>query len=105
MRRMNRTWLPILAGVLLGTLAWCVLAMLETPSFYRITVWVFGETSPKRLFGMPGYFCVHRAILLLMAGAGGGIGIVFSRWAHARSVLFLILTLAVIAIFAALGFH
>jgi hypothetical protein len=40
-RRTNRTWFPILAGVLLGMVVWCVLAMLESPSFYRLTVWIF----------------------------------------------------------------
>ena len=104
-RRTNRTWLPILAGVLLGMVVWCVLATLESPSFYRLTVWIFKETSPKRLFGVRAYYCVHRTLLLLMAGAGGSIGIVFSRWGYVKCVLFLIVTLILIATVAALGFH
>jgi len=103
--RTNRTWFPILAGLLLGMAVWWLLAMLESPSFYRLTVWIFKETSPKRLFVMPAYYCVHRTLLLLMAGVGGSIGIVFSRWGYAKCVLFLSATLTVIATVAALGFH
>ena len=101
----KRTWLPILVGVLLGMVAWFVFAMLESPSFYRLTVWIFKETSPKVLFAMPAYYCVHRTLLLIMSGIGGFVGIAFSKWAHAKCMFFLMGTLIVIAVFATLGFH
>ena len=101
----GRTWFPILLGVLSGMLACLLLANLESPSFYRLTVWIFNETSPKTLFTMPGYFCVHRTILLALAAVGGSIGILFSRWRKRTSFLFLLATLVVIALFAAVGFH
>jgi hypothetical protein len=91
--------------VLLGMVAWCVLAMLESPSFYRLTVWIFNETSPKRLFAMPAYYWVHRVLLLALAGIGGAVGIAFSDWTYARRIVFLLGTLIVIALFATLGFH
>jgi hypothetical protein len=101
----HRTWFPILFGVLCGMIAWCLLGMIESPSFYRLTVWIFKETSPKALFAMPAYYCVHRTLLLAMAAVGGSVGVLFSHWHKGKSVLFLLATLCVIAVFAALGFH
>jgi len=103
--RTNRTWFPILAGVLIGMLAWIFLTTLESPSFYRLTVLIFNETSPKALFVKPGYYCVHRTILLVLAAIGGSVGIAYSRWAYLKCLLFLFGTLVVIAVFAAWGFH
>jgi hypothetical protein len=31
----RRTWFPILTGVLLGMVAWVLLGMLESPSFFE----------------------------------------------------------------------
>jgi hypothetical protein len=85
--------------------AWVLLAMLESPSFYRLTAWIFQQTSPKELFAMPAYYCVHRSLLLMLAGIGGAVGIAFSHWAYPRCFVFLSGTLIVIAILATLGFH
>jgi hypothetical protein len=103
--RKGRTWFPILLGVLFGMISWWLLAMLEVPSFYRLTVWIFNEASPKALFAMPAYYCVHRTLLLALAAVGGSIGALFSRWRKRTAFLFLLATLLVIAAFAALGFH
>jgi len=86
-------------------IACVLLGMLESPSFYRLTVWIFNETSAKKLFAMPAYYCVHRTLLLALAAVGGSVGILFSRWRKRTSFLFLLAILAVIAVFAALGFH
>jgi hypothetical protein len=99
----RRTWLPILLGVLCGMIACLLLASLESPAFYHVTVWIFNETSPKRLFITPGYDCVQFAILLALAAIGGCIGVRFSRWRKETSFLFLLAILLVIAVFAALG--
>jgi hypothetical protein len=104
-RLKNSTWFPILLGVLCGMITFLLLAMLETPSYYRLTVWIFNETSPKALFAKPAYFCVHRTLLLTLATVGGSIGALFSRWRKGRSILFLLAILSIIAVFAALGFH
>ena len=101
----RNTWFPILTGVLLGMVTWMVLAMLESPSFYRLTVLVFGETSPKALFAKPAYYCVHRTLLLILAAIGGLVGMRFSRWARKTSLLFLLATLLVVGAFATIGFH
>ena len=82
-----------------------LLAMLETPAFYRLTVWVFNETSPKALFAMPAYYWVHRAILLVLAATGGLIGVLFSQWRKRTSLLFLLGTLLVVGVVASVGFH
>jgi hypothetical protein len=103
--RRGRTWFPILVGVLFGMLSWLLLTMLEHPSFYRLTVWIFDETSPKGLFAMPAYYCVHRTLLLALAAVGGSVGVLFSRWRKGTAYLFLLAVLLVIAAFAALGFH
>lgn len=100
-----RTWFPILAGVLLGIVMWLCLAALESPSFCRLTVWIFKETDPKNLYAIPAYYCVHRTLLLLFAVIGGSIGIRLSTWPIGKSALLLLSTIVVIAIFAAFGFH
>ncbi len=101
----NRTWFPILLGVFCGMVIFVLLAMLESPAFYRLTVLVFNETSPKALFAMPGYYCVHRAVLFILAGTGGLVGVFYSRWRKRTSLLFLLATLVVITVFAFSGFH
>jgi hypothetical protein len=103
--RKRRTWFPILLGVLVGMIACLLLAMVEAPSFYRLTVWIFNETSPKALFARPAYHCVHRTLLLALTAIGGSIGVVFSQWRKRTAILFLLATLLVVAAFAALGFH
>jgi hypothetical protein len=99
------TWFPVLVGVLGGLIAFTALAMLETPAFYRLSALVFSEDSPKALFAKPGYYCIHRTILLVLAALGGVVGIRFSRWPRTHSSLFLLATLALLAVFAAIGFH
>lgn len=105
LRRTNRTWFPILAGVLIGIVVRLVLAALESPSFYRLTVWVFDETSPKLLFREPAYYCIHRTLLLGMAGIGGLVGIAFSKWSYTRCIVLLSGIVIVIAVFVTRRFH
>jgi hypothetical protein len=97
------TWLPILGGVLSGMIACLVLASLERPAFYRLTILIFKETSPKQLFIAPGYDYVWRAVLLALAAVGGSVGVRFSQWRRTTSFLFLFAVLLVIAGFEALG--
>jgi hypothetical protein len=104
-RQTGRTWFPILLGALCGIIAFMMLAMFEAPSFYRIAVWLFKESSPKALFAMPAYYCIHRTILLVLAAVGGSIGVLFSQWRRRTSFIFLLVVLIVIAAFAAVGFH
>ena len=101
----NRTRLPILLGVLAGMIVWFLLMMLEDHPFQSLTVWVFSQKSGKALFAMPGYYCVHRTVLLLLAAMGGAVGIYFSQWPRKRAIFFLLSCLLVVAIFAALGFR
>lgn len=96
-----RTRLPILIGVLVGMLMWIVLASLESPSFYRLAVWIFDETSPKELFATPGYYWIHRTILLFLCTAGGSVGIAFSGWRWKKGIMFLSVILLAIAVVAA----
>jgi hypothetical protein len=99
----GRTWFPILLGVLCGMIAWMLLASLESPAFYQLTVWIFNETSPKKLFITPGYDHVQLAVLLVLAAVGGSIGVRYSRWRKSTSILFLLAMLLVIAAFDAMG--
>jgi hypothetical protein len=105
--QMNHTWFPILGGILGGMVVWIVPGMLElpNPAFYHLSVWIFNETDPKNLYAIPGYYWVQRAILLVLVSIGGGLGMPFSRWPYSKSILFLSVSLIVIAIFAALGFN
>lgn len=89
--------LPVLVGVIGGMVVWILLAALESPSFYRIGVWIFDEPSPKVLFVTPGYYCIHRTILLTLCLVGGGIGIAFSSMRKPNATLFLFCVLAVVA--------
>jgi hypothetical protein len=98
----RRTSFPILAGVLLGMVAWCVFANLESPSFYRLSVWILNETSPKALFAMPAYECLQRVLVLALAGIGGCVGIAFSNWPYTKCILFLSGILILMAVVATL---
>jgi hypothetical protein len=80
-----------------------LLAALESPAFYRLTVLIFNETSPKLLFVTPGYDYVQLAILLALAAAGGSVGTLFSRWRKRTCYLFLLAALSIIAAFDLLG--
>ena len=103
--KQGRTWFPILLGVLCGMIAFVFLAMIESPSFYRLAVWIFHERSPYLLFETPSYYCVHRTILLVLSAVGGSVGVLFSRWRKRTAFMFLSATLAIIAVFAAVGSH
>ncbi|MCA9108006.1 MAG: hypothetical protein KDA83_21540 [Planctomycetales bacterium] len=94
--------LPILFGVLAGLSSWVLLASIETPSLYWLSILIFGETSPKALFATPGYYCIHRTALLVMCAIGGGIGVGVSSMRKRTAVLFLFGVLAVVAVFAAI---
>lgn len=96
----SRPRLPILIGVLAGMLAWIVLASLESPSFYRLAVLILDETSPKALFAMPGYYWIHRIVLLALCAAGGFTGIALSRRRWSDGILLLSGVLLVIALVA-----
>lgn len=98
----SRTRLPILIGVLAGMLAWIVLASLESPSFYRLAVLIFDETNPKELYAIPGYYWIHRTILLVLCAIGGSLGIAFSGWRWLKGILFLSGVLLAVAIVAAI---
>ncbi|MCL4207467.1 MAG: hypothetical protein KJ000_33710 [Pirellulaceae bacterium] len=94
--------LPILVGVLAGMIGWMLLASLESPSFYWLAVLIFGETSPKILFTIPGYYCIHRTLLLTLCAIGGGVGVAMSSVRRLTAILFLGGILAVVATFAAI---
>lgn len=100
--RTNRTWFPILLGVLVGMFVWLVLAVLETPSFYRLSVWLTGKTSMKEI---PGYFWILRSALLFLACVGGLTGVCYSQWPKKIAVCFLLAILAVVSLFAIIGFR
>ena len=82
-------------------LTWFVVGSLESPAFYQLSVWIFDETNPKVLYATPGYYCIHRTILLVLCAVGGSIGIAFSRWRWTKAAAFLSGVLLVIALFAA----
>jgi hypothetical protein len=92
-----KTRFPILLGVLGGMLVWVLLF----PSFHFLEIWIFGESDPKSLAAMSGYYCIHRTILLFLCAIGGVFGIAYSQWRATMGVLFLICVLLVVAIFAA----
>jgi len=75
----------------------------ETPAFYRLSVVVFRETSPKALFATPGYRVLQDAILLAFFALGGSVGVLFSRWHKIKAILFLLATLLAIAFCQHLG--
>ncbi len=100
--RTNRTWFPILLGIVVGMFVWLILAVLETPSFYRLSVWITGKTSTKE---MPGYFWILRSVLLILACAGGFTGVFSSQWPKKIACCFLFAILAVVSIFAVIGFR
>jgi hypothetical protein len=104
-KKKRRTWFPIVFGILCGMIAFVLLTTVERPSFYRLTVLIFNETSPKALFAKPAYYCVHRTILLALAAIGGDIGVWFSEWPKTRSLLFLMVSISIVGVFAAVGFH
>jgi len=85
--------------------AWVGLASAESPSFYRLTVCILGERSPKELFATPAYYWIKWTLLVGLAAVGGSVGVSFSRWRARYALLFLLGTLLVLATFAAIGFH
>jgi hypothetical protein len=96
-----RTWFPILLGVVCGMIALCLLSEHEPTVFYRLTAWMFDETPPvKRIEPRTVHFTLF---MLTLAAIGGSIGVLFSRWRKRTAFLFLLATLVVIAVFAALG--
>jgi hypothetical protein len=99
----GRTWFPILLGVLCGLIALCLFAKHEPPAFYRLTAWMFNETPPCKVIEPR---TVHFTLFMLtLAAVGGSIGVQLSRWRKSTAFLFLLATLGVIAVFAALGAH
>ncbi len=101
----NCTNFPIMLGVLCGMLVWIVLALIEAPSFYTISVRIFNEPIPKVLFSKPGDCWVHRGLLMILALMGGSLGVMFSQWPKKKSIIFLLAILVIITIFAAIGFR
>ena len=98
----QRTWFPILLGVLIGMILCMLLANIERTSFYRLSAYILKETCPKKLFAMPAYYWIQRSVLLSLAAIGGSIGIIFSQWPKEKSFLFLMATILVIAVFSVL---
>jgi hypothetical protein len=92
--------LPILIGVLAGMVSWLVLASLEYPSFYILAQWIFGDGDSKTLYVTPGYYCIHRTILLVLCGVGGSMGIAYSRGRTWAGILFLSGVLIIVGAFA-----
>lgn len=101
----NRTWFPILLGVLTGMFLWLILTFMETPSFYRLSILITGKTSPKELFSVPGYYWIHRSVLLILALIGGSFGVLYSRWPRKASLFFLSTILVLLGIISAFGFQ
>ena len=100
-RRSGRVF-PILVGFLFGLACWVAWASVESPSFYSLGVLVFGDQSPKSLFATPGYYCLHRTLLLLLAVIGGIAGMAISRKWDREAILWLLGLVLVAAVFASL---
>lgn len=100
-RRSGSTWLPIATGVLGGMLIWLVLV--STPTFNLIIHWIYGDMSSKSYVAE--YYWILRSALLLMVIIGGGIGTHYSTWPKAKSIMFFLGTVIVVATFAVLGFR
>ena len=91
--------LPILLGVFLGMFA-CILI---TPIVERpLSELIFGVPPGKQAWATPGYYCIHRTILLTLSTAGGTIGVFVSPMRKRYSVGMLLALLVVVAIFASL---
>ena len=97
--RMRSPRLPILLGVFLGMVAWIVVTpIVERP----LSELIFGVPPGKQAWATPGYYCIHRTILLALAAVGGTIGVFVSPMRRRYSVGLLFALLVVIAIFAAM---
>src|ERR1017187_3780240 len=99
----NRTWLPILIGILSGYLVWGILAALDSLTHYQLVGSVFGIIPPGEHKATPFYFWVLRIFLLIMAAIGGFAGMRFSSWPYPKSGFLLFWLLVVTAIFAVMG--
>jgi hypothetical protein len=73
----------------------------EPPFFYQLTARVFNEAPPVKIIEPRS---VHFTLFMLtLAAIGGSIGILFSQRRKRTAILFLLATLAVIAVFSAVG--
>jgi hypothetical protein len=91
--------LPILLGVFLGMVAWMfVVPIVERP----VSELIFGVPPGKQAWATPGYYCIHRTLLLLLSAAGGTIGLFLSPMRKRYAILMLVGLLAVIAVVATL---
>jgi hypothetical protein len=101
--KMNRTWFPILCGVLGGLLTCLIFVMLDQnrPPFYQFTGWLLNETHPTSFC----YYWVFRGIMLMFIGIGGALGIHFSRWPFGKCVLFLSAILVLVGFLDYINFN
>jgi uncharacterized membrane protein len=91
--------LPILVGVLTGMIVWEVVA--SSPAFDHLGELIFNKAR-KALFATPGFYCIHRTMLLALCFAGGSCGVFYSSMRRRNAILFLAGLIAVVAVFAAL---
>ena len=101
----NCTWFPIALGTLLGMLVWVLLAMLEVPAFHWLSTMIYGEMGPKELFSQPGYYWIHRILLIGLAALGGLIGSAFSIWSWRISFTLLAVLILIVVIVASISFR
>ena len=97
-RSSNQTWLPVLGGVVAGSIAYQVVGQFESTPFYSLLSWALDETSPKTMNDMSAYVWIQSTILLSFATVGGLIGMCFSKWRTQQSLLFLVVVEAVMAV-------
>lgn len=97
--------LAIFVGILAGLCVWLSLSIMESPSFFSIAKLIFGDKAPKAMFGEPGYYWIHRSLVIFFAGVGGAIGCYFSRWPAKKSCPFLFGCMLVVAFFCLLAFR
>ena len=93
----NRTWFPILCGVLLGMIIWIVIGSFETTRDY-LSHLLLGKVAPKELFAHPYYYPILRIACLGFVLLGGLVGVYKSQWPVKVSAVFLLVIMASISI-------
>lgn len=92
----NRTWFPILLGVVFGLIASCIFANHEPSVFWIFTGWLFNEKPPVKIIEPDSlHFMLY---ILTLSAAGGFVGVFFSEWRARKAVLFLLAILAAISL-------
>ncbi len=96
----NRTWLPILLGVLGGMVFLCIFAENEPKLFERFTYWLCKEHSGKLIEPRSIHFTLY---MLTLVTIGGTVGIIFSSWGKTKCIFFLLAILAAFVLFSSFG--